>query len=395
MKNLTSLAFDFDTPIDRRDTDSLKWGLYPPDVLPLWVADMDFACPTPILHAIRQRLEHPVLGYSTDLPELKQAICERFSVQQGWEIDPLAIVLLPGLVSGLNVVCRAYGDNGSGVLVNTPIYPPFLSAPGNQQRQLVAVELACSERNSHLHYEIDFDALEAAVTPETRLFLLCSPQNPTGRVFSREELLAVADFCDRHDLVLCSDEIHADLLLGGNGFYSISALSREIEQRTVTLIAPSKTFNIPTLGCSAAIVTDRDLRRSLKKAAAGIVSEVGALSQHAGVAAYTRCEEWLEELRRYLTANRDFAVKFIVDHLKPLRCTSPEGTYLLWIDCRPAELPDSPFKFFLDNARVALNDGRRFGPGGEGFVRLNFACPRSRLEEALERMRKALSQRVG
>lgn len=383
---------DFDRPPDRIRSDSLKWGTYGPDVLPLWVADLDFPSPPPVLQALHDRVSHGVFGYSRDLPELKEAVCDRLLATQGWRVQPEEIVLLPGLVTALNVMCRMAGEPGDAVLTNTPVYPPFLSAPVNQGRVLVTTELAPLREGSRIRYELDLDAMEEAAGPGVKLLLLCSPQNPTGRAFTREELTAVGEFCDRRGLLICSDEIHGDLLLGRTRHFSLGAICPELSARTVTLLAPSKTWNIPTLGCSLAVIQDPDLRRRFQAASAGIVPDVGSLGQHAALAAYRDGEEWLEGLLAYLTANRDFLVEQVSRLLPGIRTTCPEATYLAWLDCRNSGIAGSPFRFFLQQAGVALNDGRRFGPGGEGFVRLNFGCPRALLSEALDRMARALAE---
>lgn len=368
----------------------MKWSAYGEGVLPLWVADMDFAAPEPVIAALKARIEHGVFGYSVDLPELKAVVAERLLTRHNWNVSPEAVVLLPGLVSGLNVVCRAIGNEGDGVLVNTPVYPPFLMAPGNQGRNLQFFEQRLSRREHLLAYDVDFDAMASAITPETRLFILCNPHNPTGRAFTRKELEQIAEICARNDIVICSDEIHCDLMLGGAPHHSIAALDPEIGKRTITLIAPSKTFNIPGLACSMAIVEDPELRSRMRVASQGIVPHVNTLGMHASLAAYQSCDHWLAALLDYLTGNRDLLVQFVREQLPSLSITNPEATYLAWIDCRAAGFDNNPHRFFLKQARVALNDGRHFGSGGEGFVRLNFGCPRSVLMEALERMKSAL-----
>lgn len=388
------MNFDFDTIVDRRGSDSGKWLHYGNDVLPMWVADMDFASPQPILDAVHARVDHGVFGYGRPPYELRETLAERMAVRQNWVISPENVSFLPGLVCGLNLLCRAIGDSGDGVLVNTPVYMPFLSAPINQDRELHEAELARVNVNDNGHeriyYEIDFDALEAAIQPHTRLFILCNPHNPVGRVYTRKELETIADLCIKHDLVLCSDEIHCDLTLGDSKHISIASLAPEIADRTVTLIAPSKTFNIPGLGCSAAIVQNPELRAKLDKAAAGIVPHVNLLGYQAGLAAYTHCDEWHSALLKYLTANRDFMVDFIDNDLPDLRVTRPEGTYLGWIDCSNAGIDGSAQEFFVKDAKVAFNSGPAFGKGGENFVRLNFGCPRSTLAEGLQRMKATL-----
>jgi cysteine-S-conjugate beta-lyase len=384
------MGYDFDTVIDRRASDSSKWHFYSEDVLPMWVADMDFRSPEPILRAMHERVDHGVFGYGGLTTQLREVICERMARLYHWTIQPEAVVSLPGLVCGLNVVSRAIGERGDGVLISAPVYPPFLSAPTNQERELQSALLDKTERNGHLYYSVDCERFEAAVRPNTRLFILCNPHNPIGRAYTPAELSQLAEICLRHDLVICSDEIHCDLLLGGTTHTPLAALAPELAERTITLMAPSKTFNVPGLGCSIAIIPNGELRRKVQKTSSGIVPHVNLMGYAAAVAAYSECEDWLAALQRYLTANRDFVVKYIRERLPQLRVTVPEATYLAWIDCRDSGIEGNPQKFFLEQAKVALNDGRGFGQGGEGFVRLNFGCPRSLLEQGLAAMHKAL-----
>jgi cystathionine beta-lyase len=385
------MRYDFDQVPERRGSDSVKWGRYGTEVLPLWVADMDFAAPEPILRALQERLAQGVFGYGMIPPRLAEVICERLLRRYQWPVTPADIVFLPGLVCGLNVVCRAVGEPGDGVLVQTPVYPPFLSAPGAQQRHLQTAQLALSRRGDWLYYEPDADALTAAITERTRLFILCHPHNPAGRVYTVAELNRLAELCARHELIICSDEIHGDLLLDGRPHRPLAALAPEIASRCITLMAPSKTFNIAGLGVSFAIVQEPALRQRFKAAATGIVPPVNVLGFTAALAAYQECDDWLIALLSYLTANRDYLVAYVQQHLPGLRTTCPEATYLAWLDCRQAGIPGNPQRFFLDRAGVALNDGATFGPGGEGFVRLNFGCPRSLLVEGLKRIRRALN----
>lgn len=377
--------------VDRRGSESLKWGVYPPDVLPMWVADMDFEVPEPIIEALKKRIEHPVFGYGMDLDRLVEVVVERMRSSHDWEVDPEWILLLPGLVSGLNIACRVVGNEGDGVLVNTPVYPPFLTAPTNQGKILQSAPQSSRLKKDCLFYDMNVEGLESAVEENTRLFILCNPHNPTGRAFSRQELQDLAEMCQRKDLVICSDEIHCDLLLGVNSHHSIASIDPEIADRTMTFIAPSKTFNIPGLGCSVAIIPNLDLRRKVKALFDGIVPHPNVLGMYAALAAYTSCREWLDALRAYLTANRDFMVNYIRAKLPRIKTTCPEATFLAWLDCRESGIEGNPYQFFLKEARVALNDGLRFGAGGQGFVRLNFGCSRENLEEALDRMARALS----
>jgi cystathionine beta-lyase len=382
---------DFDRLIERRGSDSIKWQRYGPQVLPLWVADMDFAAPRPVLQALHERLAHGILGYGAAPARLAETLCERLHRLYRWAVTPDQMVFLPGLVCGLNLVCRAVGENGDGVLVQTPVYPPFLTAPGLQGRQLRIAPLASGLRAGYRHYEPDYSAFETAVTARTRLFLLCHPHNPVGRIFTPQELTRMAEICTRHDLVICSDEIHSDLVLEGR-HQPMAALSPDIARRCITLMAPSKTFNLAGLGVSFAIVQNPELRGRLKTAAEGIVAHVNILGFAAMAAAYTQCDDWLRGLLDYLRANRDHVLDYVTRHLPTLRQTRPEATYLAWLDCREAGIEGDVQQFFIEQAGVAFNDGATFGPGGEGFVRLNFGCPRALLTDALERVRGALAQ---
>ncbi|KAB2935049.1 MAG: putative C-S lyase [Candidatus Contendobacter sp.] len=386
------MPYDFDQVPNRHDTDSLKWQRYGA-ALPLWVADMDFVSPEPVLAALHERVAHGVFGYGAPPDELTETIGARLVDLYGWTVAPEQIVYLPGLVCGLNVACRAVGEPGDAVLVQTPVYPPFLSAPTNQDRRLIAAELTAEARDGRLYYRFDDAAFAAAISPRTRLFILCHPHNPVGRTFDTEELQRLAAMCERHDLTICSDEIHCDLLLDGRRHVPLATLAPEIAQRCITLMAPSKTFNIAGLGASFAIIQNPELRRQFKQAMRGIVPDANILGLNAALAAYRHGGDWLRELLVYLAANRDYVVEYVARYLPGIRATLPEATYLAWLDCREAGLPGNPHQFFLNHAGVALNDGATFGPGGAGFARLNFGCPRALLAEGLERMRAALAER--
>ena len=384
------MSFDFDSLVERRGTDSGKWSWFGEDVLPMWVADMDFRSPQPIIDALAARVQQGVFGYGVDSKALKDTLVERMQRLYGWTIEPSDIVMLPGLVSGLNIVSRAVGKPGDSVLTNTPVYGPFLTAPANQQRELLAAPLIERITGRRLSYELNMAGLETVVTPDTQLFLLCNPQNPVGRAFNRHELEEIAAFCERHNLVICSDEIHCDLLLDDNRHIPIASLSPEVAQRTITLMAPSKTFNVPGLGASFAIVPNPALRKQMEQAMAGIVPHINILGTVAAEAAYARCDDWLAALRAYLTANRDFAVQFVETQMPGVNVTCPEATYLLWLDLRSTGIEGKPSEFFLREAKVAMNEGAWFGEGGEGFVRLNFGTPRVILEQGLKQLKAAL-----
>lgn len=386
------MSYDFDQIVQRRGTGSAKWEYYPDGVLPMWVADMDFASPEPVRQALHERAAHGFFGYSMPSARLAEVICARLARLYGWQIEPQQIVPVPSLVSAINIACRAFGEPGDSILTMTPAYPPFLGSPGYQQRACDTAQLAVAADGPILRYAIDFDALEAAFHSRTRMLLLSNPHNPVGTAYDRATLERLAELCLRHNAVICSDEIHCDLLLGDTRHIPTASLSPEIAARTVTLISPSKTFNLPGLGCGLAIIGDPELRKQFQQAEQGIVPHVNAMGLAAARAAFEECDGWLEALRAYLTANRDYYVDYVTSHMPGVRTTVPEATYLAWLDCREAGITGSPYKFFLDEARVALSDGAAFGPGGEGFVRLNFGCPRAMLTEGLERMRAALER---
>ncbi len=385
------MSYDFDRVVDRRPTESVKWNKYPPDVLPLWVADMDFPSPEPVIHALRERVEHGFFGYGVHLEvsPLHEVFVDRLWKRSGWRVSPEAVVLLPGVIPGFNVACRAFASPGDGLLLQTPLYPPILRVPRNCGLSQDEVELT---RQSDGRYAIDFEAFERAITARTRVFLLCNPHNPVGRVFTRDELARMARICLDRGLLICADEIHCDLLYSGHAHVPIASLAPEIEARTVTLMAPSKTFNLAGLKCALAVIPNAGLRERFVAARVDLVQAVNILGYTAALAAYRDGQPWLDALLRYLEANRDFMVDFVRRHLRGVQVAPAEGTYLAWLDCRQARIPTGdPFTFFLEQAKVAFNDGTTFGRGGQGFVRLNFGCPRALLEEALNRMRRALA----
>ncbi|NJN15504.1 MAG: putative C-S lyase [Oscillochloris sp.] len=386
------MSFDFDRSIDRRGSSSAKWELYPEDVLPMWVADMDFRSPEPLIQALQERALHGSFGYTKPPQRLKELICARMDRLYGWQITPDDIMVLPGLVVAINVLCRALGEPGDRVLTPSPAYPPFLSAPPNQQRLCDTVELTATTQGATISYELDLDRLRAACTPQTRLFLLSHPHNPIGLQYSPAQLAQIGAICAEHDAIICSDEIHCELPLGDTQHVPFAVAAPEFADRCVTLIAPSKTFNLPGLGCGFAIVTNPALRSLIQKTAAGIVPHVNAFGIAGSMVAFEQCDDWLHALRAYLTANRDAYVAYIAEHLPQLRTTVPQATYLGWIDCREAGIEGDPYTFFLEKAKVALSNGASFGPGGEGFVRFNFGCPRAQMIAALDRMRDALQR---
>jgi cysteine-S-conjugate beta-lyase len=380
------ISFDFDLPVDRRGTGSHKWDRYADrDVIPMWVADMDFRSPPAVIAALHDRVAHGVFGYTSAPDDLAQVIVDHLARDCDWHIEPQWIVWLPGLVTGLNLAASLAGETGDAVVTLTPIYPPFLAAPRHARRECIHVPLAGTTAG----WIIDFDRLEAAITPRTRMLMLCNPHNPVGRVYTWDELLRVADLCLRHDLSICSDEIHYGLVLDrATRHVVLAALSPEIAERSLTLMAPSKTFNIPGLGMSFAIVPGVPLRQRLYRAMAGFTPSVNALGFTAALAAYRGSGAWHAALLDYLRGNRDLVERRVAS-MPDMSMHHVEATYLAWVDARDIDVADA--HRFFEEGGVGLSDGREFG--APGFVRINFGCRRALLETGLDRMATALARR--
>lgn len=381
------MSYSFDQSIDRNGTASQKWERYrDQDILPMWVADTDFMAPPAVLDALHARINHGIFGYTNTPQELNLAVQAHLRTQYHWEIDTDWLVWLPGLVCGLNLACRAVGKPGDQVLTPTPVYPPFISAPQLSDRRVCQVPM--HYRDNRL--VLDMAALQAAIRPDTALLLLCNPHNPGGSVYRQAELEQLAAIAEQHDLIICSDEIHCDLLLQPEREHiPLARLNPSIAARTITLMAPSKTFNIAGLGCSFAVISDKQLRRRFNEVRRGIVPDVNLLGYTAALAAYTEGEDWHRQQLAYLRANHAYLLEAI-NQMPGLRMAPLEATYLAWIDVSGAGL-DNPHHFF-EQAGVGLSPGRDFGDSQ--FVRLNFGCTRERLEQAVERMRRALANHL-
>ncbi|MDH7598602.1 MAG: PatB family C-S lyase [Sedimentisphaerales bacterium] len=378
------MDYSFDQVIDRRATPSLKWTRYQGrDVLPMWVADMDFRSPPEVIEALKDLANHGIFGYPVPPDGLVEAVQAHMQQMYGWEVRAEWIIWIPGVVTGLNIACRAIAGPGDQVAVFTPIYPPFLSAPGHWSQEVLGVPLA---RDSG-RYCLDLDRFKKAITPRTKLVLLCNPHNPVGRSFARQELEDFAKICLEAGIVICSDEVHCDLILDQIRHVPIASIDTQVQDQTITLMAPSKTFNIPGLGCAMAIIPNGRLRRRFCDAKAGIVPHVNLFGYQAALAAYRYGEPWRQTLLAYLRSNRDLLMQGI-SQIKGLAMDHVEATYLAWIDARALGLPD-PAAFF-EQAGVGLSDGADFD--GPGFVRLNFGCPRSILTEAIRRIRLAVQR---
>lgn len=373
----------FNAIIDRSGTHSVKWSNREShDLIPLGVADMDFRASPEILQALEARVRHGIFGYTLPWDELKAAIVEMLAETYDWEIDPGWIVWLPNLVSGLNVSCRAVGEPGDGVVTTTPVYPPFLSAPENVRRSLTKVPL----RQGDELWEMNLDAIGEAIKERTRLFMLCNPHNPVGRAYTRGELEGLAQLCLRNDLFICSDEIHCDFILEpGRAHIPAATIGKDVAERTITLMAPSKTYNLAGLGCGFAIIPNRTLRLAFQHARAGLVPMPNLLALTACQVAYERGGPWLEELLAVLRRNRDLVAEAVAK-MPAVHMGHVEATYLAWIDTRDTGLED-PVTYFKEHG-LDLWDGAKFD--GDGFVRLNFALPEAMLREGLGRMEQAV-----
>ncbi|MGY4106820.1 MalY/PatB family protein [Aeromonas encheleia] len=376
--------FDFDREIDRRHTMSLKWDKYKTqDVLPMWVADTDFRSPPAVIEALTQRVAHGIFGYSRPSPRLIELIVTRMQQRYDWAIQPEWLVFLPGVVPGLNLACKAWSQHGRGIITPKPVYYPFLLAPGFNDRPLLTVPMI----EEAGRWVLDLIELERQA-PSADLLLLCNPHNPGGTVFTREELEAIDAIAERHNLVVCSDEIHCDLLLDKDARHiPYGALSPAAAERCAVMMAPSKTFNIAGLCCSFAVVPNARLRLKLQQAMRGISADVNLLGFVAAEAAYEGGEQWLTEQIDYLSANLAL-IEQAVARWPGVKLANNQATYLAWIDVSALGL-DDPVAFF-EQAGVGLSPGAQFGDGQ--FVRLNFGCTRARLVEALARMEKAILQ---
>lgn len=375
---------NFDEVIDRRSSESLKWRLFDEDILPLWVADMDFRCPQAIMDALHKRVDHGIFGYGLVPQNLISLVVQRKKDLFGWEIEPDNVSFVPGVVTGFNLALRTFCKPGDAVIIQTPVYGPFFSAPASGGLKRIDNSLVEHENG---RYEVDFDLFEKQIIQnEVKMFILCNPHNPVGRVFLREELERMADICLRHNVIICSDEIHCDLVFSEHKHIPIASLSPEVAAITLTLIAPSKTYNIAGLHASILIVQNPELCEQIKKFRKGLVGNPGLLSLVAAEAAYKDGTDWLTEAMAYMQKNRNWLAKAVKENLHGIKMFVPEGTYLAWLDCRDLKLDMNPQRFFLEKAKVGLNDGLDFGEDGIGFVRLNFGTPMTLLEEAVQRM---------
>ena len=402
------MKYDFDQEINRKATHSAKWGVIQDPanpsrwiatddyfgedrMLPMWVADMDFPAPQPVVEALMRRAQHGIYGYTVRPASYDAAVTAWMKRRHGWEIDPAWILCTPGVVPAINLLVRTFTPPGGKVLVQRPVYYPFFSAIQNNGAEIVSSSLILKNGR----YEMDFDDFaRRAADPAVTLFVLCSPHNPVGRVWTRDELMRVGEICLEHGVLVVADEIHADLIYRGVVFTPFATLGEALAQNTVVCTAPSKTFNLAGLHTSNLIIPNPSLRRRFQQTlnSCGMGKWANPFGIEACEVAYREGEEWLMQAMAYIEANLDFLQAYVADHLPGIRLIRPEGTYLVWLDCRGLGLDNLSLKrLMMERARLFLDEGYIFGPEGDGFERINIACPRSILAEALERIRKAIS----
>ncbi len=382
--------------MERRGTNCEKWDFLEEefgkkDLLALWVADMDFPAPPEVLSALHKKIDEGALGYPIAPDSLLRAITDWQSSRHGWKIGKESVTWAPGVVAGLAFSIMAYTKPGDGVIIQTPVYPPFYATVSESGRRVVKNPL----RRQGGRYVMDLEGLEKLVCPTCRVLIMCSPHNPVARVWSRGELEALAELAVRKDMLIISDEIHQDLVYSDAKHISIASLSEEMASRTVTFVAPSKTFNIAGMNSSVALIPDEKLRARyisvMNRLHLGSLSILGLTAMET---AYSKCAGWLDELMIYLEGNRDFTEKFLRERLQKAKMDHPEGTYVFWIDFRGYGFDSGTLMEFLVNeAKVALNNGLNFGVEGNGFARINIGTNRTLLKEALENIAKALELR--
>lgn len=384
------MIYDFDKVISRIHTQSSKWDNVGARIgnaaaLPMWVADADFPCPKPVVDAVVARAQHPIYGYPCMVPEFGTSTADWVEKRHGWKISPDWCVFSTGVVPVFNTLIQALTQPGDQIIIQRPVYHPFGFAISDNHREISDNSLIFRDGR----YEIDYDDLERrAENPRAKIMILCNPHNPVGRVWTREELTRIGEICLRNKVVLISDEIHSDLTLFGHSHTPAASVSEAIAQNTVTCYAPSKTFNIAGLRGSGIVVPNPDLRKLLQeqfKKNRTIQQNVFALPAY--IAAYTQCEDYVEQLVAYLEENVRFLDSYLKEKLPRIKLVRPEATYLMWLDCRGLNLSDDDLNdFFTNQCLVAMNRGSSFGEEGQQFMRMNIACPRTTLKEGLDRI---------
>lgn len=385
------MKYDFDRMIDRHNTGSMKWDSCESDVLPLWVADMDFESPREVIDAMVERAEHGIFGYTPMTSAYYDSVIGWMKKRHGWEIQRKWIIPTPGVVPALSLAVLAYTQPGDGIIIQSPVYHLFAPIIRNNGRQIVENRL----KPVRGRYEMDYEQLEKLFIfgARIRMMILCSPHNPVGRVWERDEIMRLARICMKHEVLIISDEIHSDIVMEGYQHRPIAQLSPEIADNVVTCTSASKTFNLAGLECSNIIISNRKLFNQFNNITENIwIKGSNIFGMVATEAAYRHGDAWLEQLLIYIKKNYDFLVSYLNEHIPQIGITPLEGTYLVWLDFRGLGMPSSEIKEILrTKARVLLEDGSVFGDGGEGFQRINIACPQGILEDALSRIAEALT----
>jgi cysteine-S-conjugate beta-lyase len=395
------MKYDFDTVCDRGNSGCVKWGAVKAifgreDVIPMWVADMDFPTAPPIVEALKKRAGHPFYSYTMPPPSLTEAVVDRMKRKFNWKIEPEWVVFTPGVISALNIAVRALTQPGDEIILQEPVYYPFFGVVTGSGCQISHNPLKLARGHYKMHYadlESKFRPAAGARMTHSRVkaMILCNPQNPIGRVWSREELNRLGEIVIRNGAVVISDEIHCELLYKGFRNTPFGSISDEFAQNSIVCMAPSKTFNLPGLEASSIIIPNKKLRENFSDARAGIVPGLNIFGMTAMEAAYRYGDEWLEQLLDYLQGNMEITMTYFKERIPKIKPIELQGTYLLWLDCRALGLNDLALqKFMREQARVGFDDGFVFGLGGSGFERMNIACPRSLLREALGRIEKAV-----
>ncbi|NLJ98817.1 MAG: pyridoxal phosphate-dependent aminotransferase [Tissierellia bacterium] len=388
--------YNFDDLIDRRNTNCMKWDRLEElfggtGLLPLWVADMDFSAPPAVLKAIKERTNHPIFGYNYSSDEYYQAVISWMKRRHNWKIDREWILFTPGVVPALSYSVKAYTEPDDNIIIQSPVYRPFYTTIENNGRNIITNPLIYRDGR----YFMDYEDLEAKIDSKTKLLILCSPHNPVGRVWTKEELTKLGEICLKNDIIIISDEIHFDIVYKGYDHTVLANVSPEIRERCIICTAPSKTFNIAGLQISNIIIPNNELRKkySLELEKDHIIRP-NVFGEEALVAAYNESEDWLDSLLEYLEKNRDFFISFVDKNIPQLKVVKPEGTYLLWVDFSDLGMNSEELRDFLVNkCKLAVNPGEMFGKESGLFQRFNIGCPRSILEEALIRIEKAVNGR--
>lgn len=387
------MKYNFDEILNRKNTNSVKWDnlekvFNSNEVLPLWVADMDFASPKPVIEAIKSRADHGIYGYTNKSKSYYSSIVNWLKKRINWEIDSKWLIDAPGVVPSIVFSLLSFTTPKDKILIQSPVYHPFFASVEINDRELVNCPLKAADG----YYSMNYEEIENKFKSGVKATILCNPHNPVGRVWTKEELKKFGELCLKYNVLIISDEIHSDIIYKGNVHVPIASISNELLQNTVTLIAPSKTFNIAGLTTSSVIIANKTLYSKFKATASKLWLDNNLFGVTALEAAYTYGEEWLTELIAYLQGNVDFLVNYIKERIPAIKVRKPEGTYLVWLDCRALNMDSSALKkFFIEKAKVGLNSGDMFGQGGEGFQRINIGCPRATLKEALERIEQAVN----